>query len=298
MVKLNHSLLLQLQRLPLETRHSMIGTVSGKHRSALRGSSVEFAEYREYVKGDDTRRLDWKAYARSDRYYIKEFEADTNLRLYFVIDTSGSMDFTSNEVESKYARACYYAAHLAYLALNQGDAVSMTWSARQPNGNSYSYIPPSRRGAHMNVLLNHVHTQPPQGETTLCECLHELAERVPRRALFIILSDLFTNIEEWKKALQHLKYRKHDVAVFHFVNQLEIKFDFDRPMKFVDMEGSDSLIVEPDIIAEEYRRIISRFLKDSQEICNNTHVDYFMVGSTDNPQATLTQFLTQRLMHK
>ena len=120
---LNHNLLSRLGNLPLEARHSMTGNVSGRHRSASRGSSVEFAEYRKYVAGDDTRRLDWKAYARSDRYYIKEFEADTNLRAYIVMDLSGSMNYHPEQVETKYMRACRLAANLAYIAIRQGDAV-------------------------------------------------------------------------------------------------------------------------------------------------------------------------------
>ena len=125
---LNHNLLSRLGNLPLEARHSMTGNVSGRHRSASRGSSVEFAEYRKYVAGDDTRRLDWKAYARSDRYYIKEFEADTNLRAYIVMDLSGSMNYHPEQVETKYMRACRLAANLAYIAIRQGDAVGLSLS--------------------------------------------------------------------------------------------------------------------------------------------------------------------------
>ena len=259
---LNHDLLSRLGNLPLEARHSMTGNVSGRHRSANRGSSVEFAEYRKYVSGDDTRRLDWKAYARSDRYYIKEFEADTNLRAYIVLDLSGSMNYHPEQVESKYLRACRLAANLAYIAIRQGDAVGLSFS-RQTKDGATLHIPASRRPAHLNVLISQMDTQYPKGETVLAETLHELAERVSRRALVLIFSDLFTDTEELKNALRHLHFRKHDVAVFHLVDQLEIDFDFDRPIRFVDMEGGGSLITEPDLIADEYRAIVAGYLEEA-----------------------------------
>ena len=168
---LNHNLLSRLGNLPLEARHSMTGNVSGRHRSASRGSSVEFAEYRKYVAGDDTRRLDWKAYARSDRYYIKEFEADTNLRAYIVMDLSGSMNYHPEQVETKYMRACRLAANLAYIAIRQGDAVGLSF-ARQTKDGTALHIPASRRPAHLNVLISQMDTHSPQGETVPIPCMN------------------------------------------------------------------------------------------------------------------------------
>ena len=158
---LNHDLLSRLGNLPLEARQSMAGNVSGRHRSANRGSSVEFAEYRKYVAGDDTRRLDWKAYARSDRYYIKEFEADTNLRAYIVMDLSGSMNYHPEQVESKYMRACRLAANLAYIGIRQGDAVGLSFS-QQGKDSAALHIPASRRPAHLNVLISQMDTHHPR----------------------------------------------------------------------------------------------------------------------------------------
>ena len=271
---LNHNLLSRLGNLPLEARHSMTGNVSGRHRSASRGSSVEFAEYRKYVAGDDTRRLDWKAYARSDRYYIKEFEADTNLRAYIVMDLSGSMNYHPEQVETKYMRACRLAANLAYIAIRQGDAVGL------------------------NVLISQMDTHYPQGETVLPDTLHELAERVGRRALVLIFSDLFTDTAELKNALRHLHFRKHDVAVFHLVDQLEIDFDFDRPIRFVDMEGGGSLITEPDLIADEYRAIVASYLEETRRICTDINADYRLVRTGDSLEDVLTGFLMGRQKKK
>ena len=294
---LNHDLLSRLGNLPLEARHSMTGNVSGRHRSANRGSSVEFAEYRKYVSGDDTRRLDWKAYARSDRYYIKEFEADTNLRAYIVLDLSGSMNYHPEQVESKYLRACRLAANLAYIAIRQGDAVGLSFS-RQTKDGATLHIPASRRPAHLNVLISQMDTQYPKGETVLAETLHELAERVSRRALVLIFSDLFTDTEELKNALRHLHFRKHDVAVFHLVDPLEIDFGFDRPIRFVDMEGGGSLITEPDLIADEYRAIVAGYLEETRRICTDINADYRLVRTGDALEDVLTGFLMGRQKKK
>lgn len=292
---LNHDLLSRLGNLPLEARQSMAGNVSGRHRSANRGSSVEFAEYRKYVAGDDTRRLDWKAYARSDRYYIKEFEADTNLRAYIVMDLSGSMNYHPEQVESKYMRACRLAANLAYIGIRQGDAVGLSFS-QQGKDSAALHIPASRRPAHLNVLISQMDTHYPRGETVLAETLHELAERVSRRALILIFSDLFTDTAELKNAMRHLHFRKHDVAVFHLVDQLEI--DFDRPIRFVDMEGGGSLITEPDLIADEYRTIVSNYLEETRNICTDINADYRLVRTGDSLESVLTGFLMGRQKKK
>lgn len=290
---LNHDLLARLGNLPLEARQSMTGNVSGRHRSANRGSSVEFAEYRKYVAGDDTRRLDWKAYARSDRYYIKEFEADTNLRAYIVMDLSGSMDYHPEQVESKYMRACKLAANLAYIAISQGDSVGLSF-ARRDKDEKTIHIPASRRPAHLNTLISQMDTHQPRGETTLCDTLHELAERVSRRALILIFSDLFTDTAELKNAIRHLHFRKHDVAVFHLVDQTEIDFDFDRPIRFLDMEGGGSLITEPDLIADEYRTIVTEYLEETRLIFTDVNADYRLIKTGDSMETVLTGFLMGR----
>ncbi len=293
---LNHDLLARVSNLPLEVRQSMVGNVSGRHRSANRGSSVEFAEYRKYVAGDDTRRLGSKDYARTDRYYIKEFEADTNLRAYIVMDLSGSMAYHPEQKESKYLRACKLAANLAYIAIKQGDAVGLSFAT--PDESQTRHIPASRRPAHLNVLMGQMDTHKPTGPTNLCETLHELAERVARRALILIFSDMFTDTAELKNAMQHLRFRKHDVAVFHFVDQPEIDFDFDRPIRFVDLEGNGSLITEPDLIAEEYRRIVAEYLTEARTICTDINADYRLIGTADSTETVLTDFLMGRQKKK
>jgi uncharacterized protein (DUF58 family) len=287
---LDHDLLARLGSLPFESRMPMVGNVAGKHRSPHRGSSVEFAEYRKYVPGDDTRRLDWKAFARSDRFYIKEFEADTNLRAYFVVDASGSMKFAGHG-ESKVAYARRIAASLAYLLVNQGDAAGLSLCTET----LHLEIPPSRRAAHLQRIFETLRTLEPAGHTGLVDALHTVAEKIQQRAFVVILSDLFTEPDLLADALQHLRYRKHDIAVFHLMDPQELSFDFERPHRFVDLEDQTTLVVEPSLISEEYQTALAEFMKAVRDKCHDANADYQLV-STDTPlEPLLREFLTARL---
>lgn len=288
---LDSVMLSRLAALPIEARAPMQGNVAGKHRSASRGSSVEFAEYRKYVAGDDTRRLDWKAYARSDRYYIKEFEADTNLRAYFVVDASGSMAFAGKgEAKIQYARRI--AASLSYLLVNQGDAAGVSVCTDK----LHLEVPPSRRPAHLDHLFSTLAHIEPSGETGLIQALHDVAEKISQRAFVVILSDLFADPALLADALQHLRYRKHDISVFHLMDPQEIGFDFDRPLRFVDLEDGTALVAEPNLIAEEYQAALKQFLITVRAKCHDANADYQLV-TTDTPvEGLLRSFLTDRVM--
>lgn len=287
---LDNVLLSKLGSLPIESRKPMMGNVAGKHRSPHRGSSVEFAEYRKYVPGDDTRRLDWKAFARSDRFYIKEFEADTNLRAYFVVDASGSMNFTGGG-EPKIQCARRIAASLAYLLVNQGDAAGLSICTDK----LHLEVPPSRRAAHLERFFTTLGSLQPSGETGLIDALHTIAEKINQRALVVILSDLFTDPNALGDALQHLRYRKHDIAVFHLMDPLEIGFEFDRPHRFVDLEDGTTLVAEPNLIADEYKAALRDFLTIVRAKCHDAAADHQLV-TTDTPlEPLLRDFLTARL---
>ena len=287
---LDNTLLSRLGALPISSRVPMLGNVAGKHRSPHRGSSVEFAEYRKYVPGDDTRRLDWKAFARSDRFFIKEFEADTNLRAYFVVDASGSMKFAGKGM-SKVQYARRIAASLSYLLVNQGDAAGLSVCTDK----LHLEIPPSRRAAHLDRLFSTLNNLQPSGETGLVPALHTIAEKIGQRAFIVILSDLFTDPEALGDALQHLRYRKHDISVFHLLDPMEIAFEFDRPHRFVDLEDNTSLVVEPNLIAEEYKTALRDFLTAVRAKCHDASADYQLV-TTDTPlEPLLREFLTARL---
>lgn len=290
----DHSVISRLGNIPLEARHPMLGNVSGRHRSSHRGSSVEFAEYRKYVPGDDTRRLDWRAYARSDRYYIKEFEADTNLRAHIVLDCSGSMGFTGEGQASKLSMAHRISSILAYLAVRQGDAVGLSLCRDEGVIN----IPTSRRPAHLQVIYDQMRQSEAKGRTNLTNSLHSLSEKIPRRGLVLIFSDLFTDPDEFSDALGHLRYRRHDVAVFHLMDEMELEFKFDRPTRFLDMEGGGSILADPSLIVDEYRKSMADFLSSIQKICYDANADYRLVTMGSSVEEVLRDFLIQRLTKK
>jgi len=287
---LDHEMIARLGAIPLEVRLPMLGNVAGRHRSPNRGSSVEFAEYRKYVQGDDTRRLDWKAYARSDRYYIKEFEADTNLRAYFVLDSSGSMNFTSGGI-SKIDFAKKIIATLSYLAADQGDAAGLSCC----NEKLHVEIPARQRPAHLRHIFQTLEELKPTGETGLVQALHDVAEKVPQRALIVIISDFFCDPEELKDALQHLRHRKHDISTFHLMDRQEIDFEFERPHRFVDLEDGTSIVAEPHLIADEYREAVQQFLKDVRRACHDSSADYNLVTTEQDAEDLIRDFLIDRL---
>ena len=287
---LDVDVLAALAGLPLHARSPMLGNMSGRHRSPIRGSSLEFSAYRKYVPGDDIRRLDWRAWGRSDRFYIKEFEADTNLRLCLVIDNSGSMGHEADG-ESKLAYARRVAGTLACLAAHQGDAVGLFCSGRTIRHE----IPPRRNPAHLRAVLDALAEMQPQGETGLAEVLHEVAGRVPQRALIVVLSDLFVQPELLRSCFQHLRFRKHDVAVFHLLENNEIDFDFDGPVRFLDLESDQSVLADPAVIARRYPELLGRYVEDLTTVTREAVVDYHRVRIQDDYAALLARFLLGRI---
>lgn len=271
----------------------MQGSVSGRHPSPHRGSSVEFAEYRKYVPGDDLRRLDWRAYGRSDRFYVKEFEADTNLRCCLVLDTSGSMDFGSTGITKiEYARRL--AGALGYLALLQGDAVGLSCVANGIVRN----VPPKRNPAHLTTVFDILEQAQPQNDTQLATVLHELAETIRQRALIVIISDLFVEPELLRSCLQHLHFRKHDVAALHLLDQQELDFNFRRPMRFIDMEGGPAVFAEPNEIAERYHKVLGEYLTQLKQVMLESAVDYHRITIDEDYEKVLMRFLVGRTRTK
>lgn len=290
---LDAKVLARLAAVPIFARRPMQGNVSGRHASPHRGSSVEFAEYRKYVPGDDLRRLDWRAYGRSDRFYVKEFEADTNLRCCFVLDTSGSMNFGSTGVTKlEYARRI--AGTLGYLASQQGDAVGLACVA---NG-IVQNLPPKRSPAHLRLVLDLLENARPKGETQLAPILHELAETIRQRALIIILSDLFIEPDILQSCFQHLRFRHHDAAVFHLLDPLELNFQFRRPMRFLDMEGGPSIFAEPNDIADRYDKALQQYLTQMKKVMLESAVDYQRISIDENYEQALVRFLIGRAQAK
>ena len=286
---LDSAVLGRLMNLPLLARFPMEGSVSGHHKSPHRGSSVEFAEYRNYVPGDDIRRLDWRVFARTDRFYLKEFEAETNLRCYLVVDCSGSMKFgTSGETKLEYGKRL--AATLAYLTAHQGDAVGLMCAGEK----AFLEIPPKRNPAHLKTLFETLEKAEPRGETGLVPVLHDLAEKVRRRALVIIISDFFCDPDALMGCLQHLRFRKHDLALFHLLDRAEMDFQFSRPVRFVDLETSMNLVTEPASIRDRYLEQLRLFLDRIRTGCNEFSADYRQVITDQSYEKVLAGFLVDR----
>jgi uncharacterized protein (DUF58 family) len=255
----------------------------------VRGSALEFAQYRKYVPGDDTRRLDWRTWGRTDRYYIKEFEADTNLRLCLIVDTSGSMGYGEpGATRLDYARRL--SGTLAYLAAQQGDATGL-----YSGSTGFEKETPPRRGPrHLGVLLDQIGGLTAGGETGLIKAIHEAAEKIPQRALIVIVSDLLFHPEPLKEAFQHLRFRKHDVSVFHLLDRQEIEFKFDRPTRFLDLEGGPSLLADPTLIQRRYREAVAQYLGTIDQIVNHSLVDYHRVFLDEPYDQVLARFLLGR----
>ncbi len=285
---LDPKILAKLSRLPLLSRGLVEGAFSGMHRSPHKGSSVEFAQYREYVKGDDIRHVDWRVWGRTDRFYLKEFEADTNLRCHILIDRSASMGFGAPTPKIDYAKKM--AAAIAHVAMRQGDAVGLVLFSDSIDVE----IPPRHNPSHLRNIFDALERVGTAGKTDIPTVLHQVAEKIRRRALVIVISDLFEEPSEILPAFTHFCHRKHDLAVFHLIDPAELKFPFERPTCFIDMETSSRIIADPAILRREYLRSLTGYLEKLKSESLRSDVDYQLVR-TDTPyDETLADFMTRR----
>ncbi|MEJ6579831.1 MAG: DUF58 domain-containing protein, partial [Akkermansiaceae bacterium] len=206
----------------------------------------------------------------------------------------GSMNFQSGDNPTKIEFAKRIAATLAYLIVNQGDSAGLSCC----NEKIHLEIPPSRRAAQLQAIFDSLDTLEPKGETGLIGALHQIAEKVQQRALIIILSDLFSDPEELGEALQHLRFRKHDIAVFHLLDPQEVEFHFERPHRFVDLEDSTTIVAEPNLISDEYHAALAEFLAAVETKCHNVHADYHLFQTSANYEKIVSNFITSRLTQK
>ena len=273
---------------PLLTHFPMEGSVSGHHRRPHKGSSVEFAEYREYVQGEDPSRLDWRVYARSDRYYLKEYEAETNLRCHLALDCSGSMGFGGDESKLEYAKRL--AATFAYVIIGQGDAAGL-FAIRDKKSIE---LPPKRNPSQVQAILETIGPLKPKGAPSLPDALHELAEKARTRAMTVILSDFLDDADALLDAVRHLRFRKHDVVLFHVIDPQEADFPFERPTRFLDMEGAGAVVTEPAVIREHYLERLRIHLDTLSQGCLESEANH-RITRTDSPVAeVLDAFLGER----
>jgi uncharacterized protein (DUF58 family) len=281
----------RLVQQPMGTRLPMIGTVAGLHKSPHRGSSVEFAQYRKYTPGDEIRRVDWRVYARTDRFYVKEYEADTNLRGYFVLDCSGSMGF-KGQGERKIEYAKRLIATLSYLLIQQGDAAGLACLADKVVWD----IPPKRNPTHLQSIFDILGGVESKGATALIPSLHNFAEKVRQRALVMIFSDFFCEAEPLLDCFQHLRYRKHDVVAFHLMDRQELDFPFDRPVRFVDLESPETLLSEPAVSRGQYLKAVRSHLQTLRDGCNRFGIDLRSVATDQDYEQVLREFVRGRAL--
>ena len=286
---LDPATLAKLQALQLKARRAVEGLLSGMHSSRHRGVSIEFQEHKEYSPGDDIRHIDWKAYGRVDRYYVKQFEHETNLRAYLLVDASASMDYASGAT-SKLDRACQIAATLAHLLLRQQDAAGLLTFAEGP----LQYIPPRAGSAHLTVLLRALAELQPQGRTDLLASLGHVAELAPRRSLVVLLSDLFDLRPEVTGLLRRLRGRKHEVVVLHLLDPWELSFPFRQLTRFEDMEEPREVVADPRGMRRAYLEELERFLSETRTACRQADIDYLLVDTAREPADVLGELLARR----
>ena len=278
-----------ITRLDLKAREIVEGFVSGLHRSPYHGFSVEFAEHREYVPGDDIRHVDWKVWGRIDRYYIKQYEEETNLRSWLLVDQSESMRYTSGG-PTKYEYGLTLAACLMYLLLRQQDACGMALFDSEIR----RIIPPSAHPSTLRTLLTIADEASLDRKTNVAALFGRMAEEIKRRGLVVIISDLMTDRAEILRGLQHLRYRRHEVIVFHILDPEELDFSFRENVLFKGMEGMGDLLAEPKALRAAYLDAVDRFMTDVRRGCRDTGVDYVQLRTSDPLEIALSAYLARR----
>ncbi len=283
--------LARISRLELRARVVMEGVISGMHKSPHRGSSVEFAQHRDYVPGDEIRHIDWKVYARTDRYHIKQFEEETNLRAMLLLDTSTSMDYKGkNSPLNKREYAAVVSASIASLLLKQRDPTGLATFDSGIN----QFIPPASTSAHLRLLLETLERKESKPKTDLSTTFHDLAERIKRRGMVIVLSDLFSDPTEILRGLQHFRYRKHEVILFHILDRDELTFPFQETTVFEGMEGELPLTADPNALRTEYLRVFQEYAEQLKRGCRELSMDYQQLPTDEPIDTALSQYLARR----
>lgn len=279
----------KLSNLELKARLVVEGFIIGLHRSPYHGFSVEFAEHRQYMAGDPIRNIDWKIFAKSDRYYVKEFEEETNLKAYILLDASASMGYTSSKI-SKLEYSRYLAASLTYLMLKQRDSVGLLVF----DEGIRRYIPPKAARSHLNIILKELDSAEASEKTDVGGAFHELAERIKRRGLIIVISDLFDEPDRLLVGLKHFRHKKHEVIVFHVLDPYEKDFSYSREAKFIDMETGEEILTNPWQVRGSYKERLGNFITDFRRECRESMIDYFPIDTSVSFDKALFAYLGKR----
>ena len=280
----------KLQNLNLLARRAVEGFISGLHRSPHKGFSVEFAEHREYTAGDDLRHLDWIAWGRTDRYYIKQYEQETNLHAHILLDVSNSMNYSHSAPISKFAYGCFLAACLSYLMCRQQDMVGLIGFDQKVRFQLGTGSSPS----HLDRIFRELENVKPAKSTALAATFHELAQRIAKRGLIVIISDLYDDQDELLKALQHFVYKRHQIIIFHVMDPAELEFPFTKLTSFVDLETNERLRIDPHHVKQTYVRHVNDFISRYRRECADRNIEYVLTR-TDTPyDRMLLNYLAKR----
>lgn len=289
----------RLKNMELRARLIVEGFITGMHKSPYHGFSVEFAEHRPYNPGDELRHVDWKVYAKTDRHYVKQFEEETNLRHYVVLDTSPSMRYRHRSALTKLEYGAYLAASLHYLMVKQRDATGLVAF----DETVHTMLAPKSTTANLRLLLGTLErlvNAPPAGQrTSAAAVLNEVAERIHRRALVVLVTDLFENIaahDALLKALRHLRYRGHEVLVFHVLeSETERRFQFpDVPIRFRDMETGEEITLQPAQLRQNYEEAVRFFSENFRRRCREYHIDFVELDTAEAYDTALLAYLNKR----
>jgi len=279
----------RLRYLEIKARDIVEGYLAGMHRSPYHGFSVEFAQHREYVPGDDLRHVDWKVFGRSDRYYVKQYEEETNLVAHVVLDTSESMTFKSGAV-SKLEYAGLAAASLIYLILHQRDAASLALFGSEV----YQILQPRTHPAHFKLAVGNIAMPKIQENTDIGAILHGLADRLQRRGLVLLLSDLLDDPVAILQGLNHLRHKEHDVIVLHVLDHAERTFPYDRMTRFEGLENGPRITADPRSLRSTYLAEVNAYLKTLKKGCLASRVDYRLLDTRESLDVALSSYLAAR----
>jgi uncharacterized protein (DUF58 family) len=282
--------LASIEGLDLQARMVVEGYVAGMHPSPYHGFSVEFAEHREYVPGDDIRHVDWKVWSKTDKLYLKQYEEETNLLSYLLVDTSESMAYASGENVSKLQYAQFVASALAYMILKQQDSVGLIVfddAVRR-------YLKPAGSPSQLKEVIRLLDVTPAREKSDLGVVFHDLAERFKKRGIVAVFSDLFDDVEKVVSGLKHFRHRRHEVIVFHILDPAEIEFPFRDTTLFKGLEDVSQVLTDPHALRRAYREEVTSFLKEIEKACRMADIDYVPLRTNQNLGVAISSYLASR----
>jgi uncharacterized protein (DUF58 family) len=280
----------QVARLDLRAKFIVEGFLAGLHASPFHGFSVEFSEHRKYVPGDDLKDLDWNIYAKTDKYYLKKFEAETNVTGYLVMDLSASMAYTYRQELTKFEYAICLAAALGYLMIHQQDPVGLvTFDTR-----IQTCLPPKSKRTQLGTMLAVLANLKPAGQTDVAQCLHQLAAMIRSKSLVMLFSDLLTDPEPVLESLHHLRHRGNDIILFHVLDEAEVHFPFEGIIEFEDVEADQRLTLDARGMKPDYLQSLSEFQDFYRRECARANIDYVPMDTSVSFDRALMEYLLSR----